>query len=112
MSDFFSTLELAGMAIALDEEERERKRKKFWVHPMLVKSEGEFETLYPHLIDDEEIFFNYFRMPKGTFEYVLSKVGADIMKEDTYFRESCCRSRLSTLKISFALIVTVSVMMS
>ena len=112
----FSALELAGIAIALDEEEGERKRRRFWVHPMLVKSEGEYNTLYPHLIDDEEKFFNYFRMPKGTFEYILSKIGSDIMKEDTYFRESISsRERLavclslSMFKISFALIVSLTV---
>ena len=32
------------------------------------KSEGEFHTLYPHLIDDESKFYNYFRMNIGTFE--------------------------------------------
>ena len=42
----FSALELAGIAIALDEEEGERNRKRFWVHPMLVKNEGEYNTLY------------------------------------------------------------------
>ena len=61
----FSALELAGIAIALDEEEGERNRKRFWVHPMLVKSEGS--------------------------------------------SRSCSRSRLSTLKISFALIVSLTV---
>ena len=63
---------MAIIVIALDEEEEERKqkRKRLWVHPMLQdrKSEGEFHNLYPHLIDDESKFYNYFRMNIGTFE--------------------------------------------
>ena len=52
----FSVRELAAIAIALDEEEGERK--KLLVHPMLRdrKSEGEFYTLYLHLMDDESNF--------------------------------------------------------
>ena len=53
----FSPAELAVIAIALDEEERKqsRKRKGVLVHPILQdkkKSEGEFHTLFPRLIDD------------------------------------------------------------
>ena len=84
----FSVRELAAIAIALDEEEGERK--KLWVHPMLSdrKSEGEFYTLYPHLKDDESNFFYYFRMPKGTFEYILCKIEGDIMKATTFYRDA------------------------
>jgi hypothetical protein len=52
-------LELAAIAVALDEEEgAERKRRKWAVHPAWSKREieGEFVTLYKELIDD--IFFH------------------------------------------------------
>ena len=63
------------------------------MHPMLVESEGEYMTIYPHLIDDEEKFFNYFGMPEGTFEYILSKIVSDIRKEDTHYTENRLSSR-------------------
>ena len=76
---YFSPAELAVIAIALDDEERKqsRKRKGVWVHPILQekkKSEGEFHTLFPRLIDDESKFHCYFRMNIGTFEKILSKI--------------------------------------
>ena len=52
------------------------------------ESEGEFHTLYPHLIDDETKFFNYFRMNIGTFEKILSKIEDDLKKENTPYREA------------------------
>jgi len=56
-------LELAAIAVALDEEGAERKRRKWAVHPAWSKREieGEFVTLYKELIDDEVKFCGYFR---------------------------------------------------
>jgi hypothetical protein len=58
-------LELAAIAVALDEEEvAERKRRRWSVHPAWSKreTEEEFVTLYKELIDDEVKFYGYFRM--------------------------------------------------
>lgn len=52
------------------------------------KSEGEFHTLYPRLIDDESKFHSCFRMNTGTFEKILSKIQGDLKKENTPFREA------------------------
>ncbi|XP_076055409.1 uncharacterized protein LOC143033798 [Oratosquilla oratoria] len=52
------------------------------------KTEGEFHTLYPRLIDDESKFHSYFRMNKGTFEKILSKIEDDLKKGNTPFREA------------------------
>ncbi|KAG7170508.1 Treslin-like 2 [Homarus americanus] len=89
----FPSSELAMIVIALDEEEelkkQNRKRKRFWVHPMLQDKKGEVElhTLYPHLIGDESKFFQYFRMNIGSFEMILSKIEEERRKENTTFRE-------------------------
>jgi hypothetical protein len=57
-------LELAAIAVALDEEGAERKRRRWPVHSAWSKREieGEFVTLYKELIDDEVKFYLYFRM--------------------------------------------------
>jgi hypothetical protein len=58
-------LELAAIAVALDEEEgAERKRRRWAVHPAWSKreTEGEFGTLYKEPIDNEVKFYGYFRM--------------------------------------------------
>jgi hypothetical protein len=55
---------LGALAVAVDEEGAERKRRKWAVHPAWSKREieGEFVTLYKELVDDEVIFYGYFRM--------------------------------------------------
>lgn len=54
------------------------------------KTEGEYNTLYPHLVDDESKFHSYFRMNKATFEKILSKIEVDLKKKkkNTPFREA------------------------
>lgn len=85
----FSLFELAGIAIALDEEERPGRKKRRWaVHPAWRKRnyEGEFITLYKELIHDEDKFFGYFRMNKESFLILLEKVNPLIKKQSTRFQ--------------------------
>lgn len=87
----FSRTDLTAIAICLDEEEQNTKKcRTMWVHDILKarKIEGEFFTLYKGLVDDETKFFQYFRMPKSIFYYILNKIAADVTKENTTFREA------------------------
>ncbi|XP_053967742.1 uncharacterized protein LOC128869234 [Anastrepha ludens] len=61
-----------------------------WIHPSLInrKIEGEYHTLYRHLIDDEEKFLQYCRKDSGTFEMILRKIEHKILKNNTTFREA------------------------
>jgi hypothetical protein len=71
-------LELAAIAVALDEDEgAERKRRRWAVHPAWhkIESEGEFVTLYKELIDDEVKFYRYCQMNRECFYALLEKVG-------------------------------------
>ncbi|XP_050299931.1 uncharacterized protein LOC126738575 [Anthonomus grandis grandis] len=83
----FSDEELLLIASLLDEDEPKPKRKRKWVHPSLQyrSTRGEFHTLYPQLVDDETMFFQYFRMSKERFEMLLS-IGGNLKKQDTKFR--------------------------
>lgn len=90
-----SNTDLAIIAVCLDDEEEEnrnenKKRRTIWVHEILKKrkTEGEFFTLYRGLADDETKFFQYFRMTKHTFQYILNKISSDIAKQNSTFRES------------------------
>lgn len=80
------------MAILLDEDDEavKKKQKRLWVHKMLQKrkTEGEYHTLYKELVDDERKFYQYFRMSKYQFYYLLDKISTDIKKENTTFREA------------------------
>ncbi|KAJ8961703.1 hypothetical protein NQ318_021303 [Aromia moschata] len=88
-----SLKELAMIAIILDEEEENETQKKtirrYWIHEALRKrkAEGEYWTLYRHLVNDEDIFFQYFRMTSFQFNELLRKVENDITKRNTNFRE-------------------------
>jgi hypothetical protein len=68
-----STEELCVTSILLEEENiqnsEKRKRKRFSVHKTLNKrkTEGEYWTLYKELMDDEEKFFQYFRLSQYQF---------------------------------------------
>jgi hypothetical protein len=73
-------LELAAIAVALDEG-AERKRR--WaVHPAWRKREreGEFVTLYKKLIDEVK-FYGYFWMNRECFCAVLEKVTPLLIKQ-------------------------------
>lgn len=95
----FSDEELIMIAVALDDEDRENEKCKtkekmrnrsMWVHPSLIdrKTEGEYYTLYSHLVNDEDKFVQYFRMNTGTFEMILSRIEKKILKKNTRFREA------------------------
>ena len=88
----FSFRELAMIAIILDEEEETengKKNRRYWTHDALRKrkAEGEYWTLFKHLSDDEEKFFQYFRMSSFQFNELLRKIENDIAKRNTNFRE-------------------------
>lgn len=86
-----SLTELAMVAIILDaEEENEKTQRRYWIHESVRKrkTEGEYWTLYRHLVDDEEKFFSYFRMTSFQFNELLRKIENDITKRNTTFRES------------------------
>lgn len=84
----FSPQDLAMIAVALDEEERESREKRVWVRNMLKlrEREGEFHTLYKELEEEESSFFKYFRMSKHQFFHLLSKIETKITKKLSRFR--------------------------
>lgn len=83
--------QLAMIAIILDEEEKENKRntRRYWMHDSIKerKTEGEYWTLFRHLVDDEEKFWQYFRMSTFQFKMLLKKIENDIVRRNTNFRE-------------------------
>ena len=82
-------LELTAIAVALDEEGAESKRRWWAVHPAWRKREreGEFVTLYKELIDDEVKFYGYFRMNIECFCSLLQKVSPLLIKQRTRFQK-------------------------
>jgi hypothetical protein len=89
----FSKRQLAAIALILDEKEKNvdlsYKKKRVWVHRCFRsrKSEGEYWTLYKELADDEIKFYQYFRMSKHQFNYLLQKIEKDLKKKNTTSRE-------------------------
>ena len=56
---------------------QERKlKRRFWVHPMLQKRKefGEFYHLVQEIKEDEEKFFNYFRMDLSAYNQIVEKL--------------------------------------
>lgn len=50
--------------------------RRFWVHPINVKRAnfGEFHTLWPDLLADEDRFKCYLRMPYKSFDKLLQLI--------------------------------------
>jgi hypothetical protein len=82
-------LELATIAVALDEDSAERKRRSWAVHPAWrsTESEGEFFTLYKELIDDEVKFYGYFQTNRQCFCALLRKVSPLLIKQRTILQK-------------------------
>jgi hypothetical protein len=94
----FADIELALIAIILDEEEERELKKQKWVHEACVNRErdGEFGTLYKELIDDETKFSEYFRMSEYCFNILLSKIAIHLKHQDIRWRKAITpRERLA-----------------
>ena len=91
MFSHLSMRDLAVIAILLDADEVVKNRcHRFGVHKCLRrrKVEGEYWTLYKKLTDDEEKFFQYFRMSEYSFNFLLGKIENSLRKKDTTFKEA------------------------
>ena len=77
----------------LEEEEKNAslndKKKLMWVHKCFRnrKSEGEYWTLYKELVGNEMKFYQYFRMSKHQFNYLLQKIEKVLRNKTTNFRK-------------------------
>lgn len=70
-----------------------------WVRPMFQDHEvfGEWFTLVPTLRDDEEKFYNYFRMFPKDFDFLLKKVGPFLVKKSK--RKSICPGEMLAITL-------------
>lgn len=83
--------ELIMTTLILDEEEEinSKKRKRtLWVHDPWKKraQEGELLNLYNGLMDDEQTFYERFRMTRYSFHILLDKTEKNIKKQETHRR--------------------------
>uniref|UniRef100_A0A3B3HNM8 DDE Tnp4 domain-containing protein n=1 Tax=Oryzias latipes TaxID=8090 RepID=A0A3B3HNM8_ORYLA len=76
--------------IVLLNAERPRKRRRFWVHPIITRREehGEFYRLIQELKMYHERFRGYFRMSVSEFENLLQQLAPSLTKEQTHYRKS------------------------
>ena len=83
---------ILGLLYLMEEEEKEKSERRYWVHPINTKREadGEYETLVPELKLYPERFYTYFRMGEEQFEYILEKVTPLLKKKTTNYRKTIC----------------------
>lgn len=69
-------------------QQKKKQKRKYWVHPILTEREnyGAFHVLFEKLREDDEKFFNYFRMRKETFDKLLSNLYNKLKHQDTKMR--------------------------
>lgn len=69
---------------------RKCKKRLIWVHEINQRREdvGAFYTLFPDLRNDDEKFFNYFRMSISSFDELHNRLKPHIQRENTQLRNS------------------------
>ncbi|XP_051156760.1 uncharacterized protein LOC127278874 [Leptopilina boulardi] len=69
---------------------RKSVKRAHWVHPInqLRESEKQFNKLFLRLREDENKFFNFFRMSKSSFDELHDGLKDVIKSEETTFRNS------------------------
>jgi len=84
---------------------RQQKNRVFWVHPINARREevGLFYTLFNDLRNDENKFFNYFRMSCASFEVLHEKLKRKLQRENTQFRN--CIQPVEMLSITLRLVI-------
>ena len=67
---------------------RKRKTGLIWVHSINQRREevGDFYTLFPELRNDEEKFFNYFRMSISSFDELHNLLENHTQRKNTRLR--------------------------
>lgn len=63
-----------------------RKKKRYYINNIYHsrKRFGEYHTLFPELLDQPEKFFEYMRMGKETFYYILNEIKDTIQKYSNF----------------------------
>ena len=69
---------------------RLRRQRSMWVHPLTNARlyHGQYYTIMTELRNDNEKFFNFFRMSQNTFNELLSVIKNYIQRQDTNMRDS------------------------
>jgi hypothetical protein len=85
----FSKRLFAATALMFDEQDKVIKRS-VCVFTSVSEAENQKAStgLYKELSDDEMKFYQYFRMSKQQFNYLLQKTEKDLKKKNTTFREA------------------------
>lgn len=79
---------LLAVICLLRHRRKKKRNRSVWIHPLVQKRNilGHFNTLFLELREDEEKFFNYFRMSVSTFDEVLHKISPQLRRQDTNMR--------------------------
>ena len=85
------SVKLKALALLLldeDESENERAEREYWVRPWLANRPqfGAYHSLLLELKKDGKAFKEFLRMDEGQFDFLVGKLTAKIIKEDTVMR--------------------------
>jgi len=85
-----SDWETVAAFVVLDEDERNKRSTRTWVHDINTKREelGEFRRLVQELRNDSKRFHMYFRMTIEQFDYIHELFKSDIYKRNTQLRKA------------------------
>lgn len=83
-------MQLLSLLLYRRRAKRRQKNRQIWVHPINERREdvGAFYTLFPDLRNDEDKFFNYFRMSIASFDELHIRLKSKIQRQNTTMRNS------------------------
>jgi len=89
-SSYSSDWETVAAFVVLDEDERNKRSTRTWVHDINTQREGlgEFRRLVQELRNDSKRFHMYFRMTMEQFDYIHELIKSDIYKRNTQLRKA------------------------
>ncbi|XP_072401694.1 uncharacterized protein [Diabrotica undecimpunctata] len=80
---------IVAMIILYRRIKRRKRTRNVWIHPINMKRKefGVFYTFFLELREDENKFFNYFRMTISTFVELHHRLKDSLQKQNTFMRE-------------------------
>ena len=93
--------EESGDCLFIAQETTKKRKAKYWVHPLFGNRsrQGAFNNLIQELKDDDEKYFNYFRMSKSSYNELLHRLAPALQRQNTKFRNALTPDEQLTIAI-------------
>jgi hypothetical protein len=81
---------IVASIVAYKNKKRRKQTRKYWTHGLFSNrmQHGEYFNIIKQLEADSDKFFEYFRMRKEQFDYLLNMTYSQLHRQSTHLRDS------------------------